>query len=191
MFETMIRLDEAIFYAINDKLQCSFLDFLLPAATEFRFWAVPIILFLGGLVLRGDKEGRKVAVLLLLAFFMTDQLCSQVLKPLFNRPRPFAELAGVRLLIEASPRYSFPSNHASNIFGAAVIVSYYYRKASIYALAIALLVSFSRIYVGVHYPSDVLGGAVVGTACAFLVIWGEKLLSRKTEFRRQKAENSS
>lgn len=179
MVDAIVALDKKIFLLVTRYTHTRFLDILMPVITRFKFWWVPAILFLLYLVVWGGKKGRIVAGLTLLIFVLTDQLSSSVLKPLFSRPRPFVEFSYLKPLVEVSPKYSFPSTHATNIFAVATLISHYYRKFLSVALFIAFLISFSRVYVMVHYPLDVIFGAVVGVACAFLVIWSEKLVSKK------------
>jgi undecaprenyl-diphosphatase len=122
----------------------------------------------------------------LLTFALCDQLSASLIKPFVERLRPCREplLEGqVRLLVHCGGGFSFPSSHASNHFGFAVIVGaclYKQYRWPLYALLlVAALVSFAQIYVGVHYPMDVLGGAVLGTSIALLV-WalGKKVMGR-------------
>jgi undecaprenyl-diphosphatase len=101
---------------------------------------------------------------------MSDQLSSHVIKPWVGRIRPCFVVEGVRLLIRQSRSFSFPSSHASNMAAMAVLFSVKYPRYKIAFIALAALVAYSRIYVGVHYPADILGGALLGTFCAAIVL---------------------
>jgi undecaprenyl-diphosphatase len=85
-------------------------------------------------------------------------------------------LDNINLLVGCGGSFSFPSSHATNIFAAMAWLSLHYRRHLPLFMIIALLVSYSRIYVGVHYPLDVIGGACLGTSVAFLFIVVEKRL---------------
>ena len=83
-----------------------------------------------------------------------------------GRERPCVALEDVRLVMGMKSSLSFPSAHAANIFGAATALTMFYRRWAGAFFAVAVCVGYSRVYVGVHYPSDVLGGAVLGTGTA-------------------------
>ncbi len=179
MLNTLITLDKKIFIFIQEYIHTRFFDFLMPIITNFDYWKIPIVLFLSSLAIWGGKKGRVVVALTLIVFVFSDQLSVNVLKPIFSRARPYVVFPYLSPLVESVPKYSFPSTHASNIFAVTTLLSYYYRKFLPLNLFIAFLVSFSRIYVGVHYPSDVVAGAILGVICAFLVIGIERIISKK------------
>ncbi len=122
------------------------------------------------LMLKGGKRGRLVAGVAVLALLFSDQLNSHLLKPFFSRVRPCHTLSGVHLLVGCSKSYSLPSSHAANCFSMATLFYLEYKRVALPAIVIALLVSYSRVYVGVHYPLDVLIGALVGGICG-VVAW--------------------
>jgi len=130
------------------------------------------------LLIFGGKRGRIAVALLLVGITLSDQLCNSLIKPLVGRIRPCNALENVHLLINCTRSFSFPSSHATNIFTGAMILSFIYPKLRITLLFIATMVAYSRIYVGVHYPLDMLGGIVLGIICAGGVIYLYKLLSR-------------
>jgi undecaprenyl-diphosphatase len=96
---------------------------------------------------------------------------AQLIGQLWDRPRPYEAHPGeAHLLLPLSPDPSFPSDHAIAAFAIAVAIGLRHRKAGVLALALASLVAVSRVALGTHYPTDVLGGAVLGALCA-LVFW--------------------
>ena len=125
------------------------------------------IAFALALVALGRSRLRAAAVVLAalaLAFVMTDV----VIKPLVGRARPFERSAATRVIDRRPLTSSFPSGHAAAATAGAITLSRLWPAARFGLWALATLVALSRIYVGVHYPLDVLGGAVLGTASAWM-----------------------
>jgi len=118
------------------------------------------------------KMGWMMGVALLLGLIV----CNLTLKPLIARIRPY-ELEGFAdlLMIERQSEKSFPSGHSVAVFEMAFAVAYYTKKKGrgvwgVFAYILACLIAYSRLYVGVHYPSDVIAGAVIGTVCGILAV---------------------
>ena len=88
------------------------------------------------------------------------------LKQIIARPRPCHILEDIHLLVNCGAGYALPSSHAANAFGQAVLFSYFYNNARVYLFTYASLIALSRVFVGVHYPADVLVGALLGTTVA-------------------------
>ena len=123
-----------------------------------------IVLALGLLCFR---KTRPLGLCMALALIFDLLLCNLCLKPLIDRPRPFA-LREIILLIEAPHDASFPSGHTAASFAAAGVLALRKSKLSVPALLLAILIAFSRLYLYVHFPTDVIGGIVVGLLCAYL-----------------------
>ncbi len=125
------------------------------------------------------KMRRKMGICMLLAMLLNLICGNLVLKNLVQRPRPSWIDTSVVPLI--SPHdYSFPSGHTSASFAAACSIFMYNKKSGIVAYIVASLIAFSRMYLFVHFPTDILGGIVLGTACAIVVKYClEKYLSNK------------
>lgn len=126
---------------------------------------------------------RFVAVAILLLISFSEMISSDVLKPLFDRPRPYHSLSHVHLYDRMSKTWSvtpelkkivrgeslsLPSSHATNIFAAAFFLSFFFRNLWPLCYVIALLVGYSRVYLGVHFPFDVFIGSIAGTCCGLL-----------------------
>ncbi|MCM1043955.1 MAG: phosphatase PAP2 family protein [Candidatus Gastranaerophilales bacterium] len=145
-----------------------------------RDWLDPIMVFFTTLgnaglfwialsvVLSCIPKTRKCGLTMLFGMALTYLFGNILLKNLVARPRPCAIDKSVTLLIPFPREYSFPSGHSSNGFTAAFILFGYYRKMGVAALAVAAIIAFSRMYLFVHYPTDILGGICVGLADAYL-----------------------
>ncbi len=168
--QTIIALDIKLFFVINNGFTNPLFDLFMPFVTNLNNWKIPIVLIWLFLMIRGGRKGRVVALLLICSVVITDQLSATLIKPLVGRIRPCHVLDHVRLLVGCGGKFSFPSSHATNISSIAVIFSFFYRKGTAWFVLLAVIIGFSRIYVGVHYPLDVLGGFIIGSSAGFAVI---------------------
>ena len=160
--EPLIEFERWLFYLINGAGANGFFDAVMPFLTDFSNFEIPLAIAWVMLMVFGGRRGRVTALLLAVTLLMTDQISSHVIKPLAQRERPCVELSDVRALIGVKTSFSFPSSHAANIFGAATVLSLEYRRLMIPFIVIATAVAYSRVYVGVHYPLDVIAGAALG-----------------------------
>ena len=179
MFDFLLSIDKAIFTFLNFTLANPVFDYIMPPITDWNKSPIGIGLFAllwFAIFIMGGKKGKIIALLLIPLIAMSDQLSSNVIKSFFARPRPCHLIDGkpvmehLHLLVSCGTGFSFPSSHATNNFAFATFISYYYRRWTWLAFTYAGIMGFSRISVGVHYPSDVIGGAAVGVICAFFVI---------------------
>jgi undecaprenyl-diphosphatase len=184
----LYQLDVAVFRLCNRTIANPVFDIFFPFITDLNQHWYGWVLFVGLwllLMTKGGKKGRTVGLLVIVVVAMSDQISSKVIKYMVMRPRPCWLVDGkpivenVRLLVSCGGGYSFPSSHAVNNFAIASYVSHYYRKWSGWFFLFAFLMAFSRLYIGVHYPSDALGGAAIGGACAGIVIVAWELLSKR------------
>lgn len=173
MIDFLYQLDVAAFRFLNRAFANPFFDWLMPMVTEGDNWRIPIVLIVLAFLVFGGKKGRITILLLVFTITLSDQISSFVIKPLFSRVRPCFVLDQVRLLIDQSRSPSFTSSHAANLAAMAMIFSWRYRKQMWLPMGLALFISYSRIYVGVHYPSDILGGWIVGIFCAAFVLFAQ------------------
>jgi membrane-associated phospholipid phosphatase len=166
------NIDTSLFYFFNQVIANSLFDKLMPFVTENRHWVLVYVFLFGWLFWKGGKTGRIAGLLLIVGLVIADQLSSSVIKELVARVRPCRALSDVRLLVSCGAGLSFPSSHATNTFFGAVILSYYMRQYTWVYFSIAALVSFSRVYCGVHYPIDILAGAILGSGigCGMIYI---------------------
>jgi undecaprenyl-diphosphatase len=140
--------------------------------------------FLAWLFLKDRKKTGMILILALATLLIADW-SSNTLKHFFERTRPCSDLNGVRLLIGCGKSFSMPSNHAANAFAFAAPLYFLLKNKIRYLfLGIALLVSFSRVYVGVHYPSDVLVGAVIGIFLAWCIVKYSHFISQSFQEKK-------
>jgi undecaprenyl-diphosphatase len=173
MMHHILHWDSALFLIINRGMANRVMDILFITITNGRFWIIPGIA--GALVFLSiaKKQGLIVLGLALVTVALTDQLATDLVKPLVHRLRPcnpHVLLEGGRFLIGLKSSYSFPSNHAMNMFGQAMLLTFFYPRFAVWFFSFAGIIGFSRIYVGVHYPLDVIGGGLLGMACA-VAVW--------------------
>ncbi len=160
--------DVAIFRAIQHGLRHPWLDPVMLWLTDPGPLKYPLLALIALLFLLRGKRGAIGLLILSLTIAAGDQLSSHIMKPLFKRPRPAVELQDVRALFGIRSSKSFPSTHATNFFAAAPVVSAVFPEVTVFAYVYATAVGLSRIYVGDHYPFDVLGGAALGLFLGFL-----------------------
>lgn len=170
MLDRLLDIDRALFAFINGTLANSVTDFIMPIITSDNLLRVLFALGVIALLVFGRKRFIWVAVIAIAVLAITDQAASALLKPLFARPRPCHVMA-VHLLVNCGKGYSFPSSHAANLFGQALFFGILYKKYLPYTLAFAFLVGVSRIWVGVHYPLDMVGGMILGSLTGALAAW--------------------
>jgi len=167
----LIKIDHALFHFINAAMANPFFNWLMPIITNADNFGLPLIVLWSFLLFFAGKRGTIAAVIILLAFALTDVVAAQIIKPWVGRLRPSHALPdAINLLIGPGGKYGFVSNHAANTMAIATIIGYFYKKWQTFVIAISLIIGFSRIYVGVHYPFDVLGGWLFGYAVAWLIL---------------------
>ena len=169
-------LDLSILYFFNHQMANPVLDGFFLFIAESKIFLTFLILFALVLFYRGSFRLKMVIILMIICIAIVDPVCYYILKPLIGRIRPCYTLHDIRLLVGCGGRFGFPSNHAANSFAIAGLISYFYRKYTAILATVAVLICLSRIYLGRHYPSDVLGGAIFGLLVAALVIYLARLL---------------
>ena len=159
--------DLPVFNFINHTLSCRPLNLFMPVVS--RLGGGELYFLLGILLLFSGKREIKILGITLLAGLTISYYVTAVLKILIARPRPFIAFTNVILLGPMEKSYSFPSNHAVTAFMAAsLLISRFRMRALFYSLAV--LAGLSRIYIGVHYPSDIIGGAIIGLIIGLFLV---------------------
>lgn len=181
-FDKITSADLRILDFIRDNLYCDFLDFLMPVITFLGnggwFWIAMAVVML--FFARTRKTGIMMGAALILGLI----LCNLILKPAVARIRPYEIAEGFRLLIEKQSDYSFPSGHTAASFEAATVLMIRDKRFGIPALVLAAVIAFSRMYLYVHYPTDILGGIVVGVLCGVLGYLAVNYIWKKIEQKR-------
>ena len=121
------------------------------------------------LILVLPRKYRKAGSCMLVSIVLSFVLGNLIIKNVVHRTRPFIVDPTVQLLIKKPHEYSFPSGHTLNGITASVTLFLYHRREGIVAIILALVIAFSRLYLFVHYPTDILGGIVLGTIDALIV----------------------
>ncbi len=134
------------------------------------------------------RKTRRLGAAAAIALVLEALLCNVVIKPLVMRPRPFDLNSGIELLISAPDDFSFPSGHTGASFAAFGALFFGRKKLApagkaesfwIPALILAILIAVSRLYLYVHYPTDVVAGAVLGTLCGYAAVCVESYIDGK------------
>lgn len=170
MFEFIQTIDFYIIlqiYRAGGNLLLDQAAVLLSFLGTVRFGAILL-----GILFWMKKETRPITVILISAVLLSGGL-TWIVKELVDRPRPYIELGltAADMLILTDPTVSFPSGHTTTAFATASVVSYYVRRWAVPALILACVMGLSRMYLLVHYPSDVLAGALIGILSAAFVIY--------------------
>lgn len=160
--------DTFIFFYVNHNLQNSLFDIIMPVITKRGYlFFLPFVLWFFGKY----KKTAFITFFIAITSLLIADWSAQIFKDYFERVRPCNAFENVRILVGCGKSFSMPSNHATNAFAFAMPFILLFRDKLRYAfLIIAILVGFSRVYVGVHYMSDVIVGAFVGTIASFSLL---------------------
>lgn len=175
-FTVLDGLDKLLFMLINHDSDSKYLDPVMIAIRNPLSWIPLYVVMLWYSVSRMGKNAIRFILLGIIVFAIADIACYRMLKPLFERPRPCNDpkLFGmVRVLVDCGGGYSFPSNHAANHFGLATFWFLYIRenlmKKWYWLWAWAAIICYAQIYVGKHFPSDIIAGALLGMLTGFFI----------------------
>ena len=167
--ETLLNnFDIGILNFIRDNLTNPIMDKIMVFITSMGdsgfIWIVIAIILLA------QKKYRKVGIILLSALLLNLVLGEVIIKNIVQRPRAFITYPDISIIINPPDSYSFPSGHTASSFTAALIIGHYLRNWKYEAYALASLIAFSRLYLYVHYPTDIICGILLGTISALITI---------------------
>ncbi|MCC6503229.1 MAG: phosphatase PAP2 family protein [Deltaproteobacteria bacterium] len=171
--DAIMNFDIEVFRFINTGMTAPFLDTVMTFVTDKMNFLGAVIVAAALIWILGKRQDRIGLVVLVLLVISSD-LVANAMKHYFMRLRPCHTIEGVRLLVGCGKAFSMPSSHAVNIFSAMAFLTARYRKFWPVFMAIALIVAYSRVYVGAHYPTDVMAGAVLGTVMALIFYSAER-----------------
>ena len=176
MLDFLQSVDMNLIIWIHQYSSNNLFDILMPFITNKNNWTLPIIGLIFILGFFSGQRGKLALTILIISLSFTDAICAQILKPFFERIRPsHLNIENINLLISKGGKWSMPSNHAANMFSLAIVLSYFYKKYKPLLLLLAILISFSRVYVGVHFLGDVIVGGCIGffISSSLLILWGK------------------
>ena len=168
-----------LFYFFNHNFQNPIFDAIMPVVTHFGGFKVLVVVLIAIILyahLKDKKTLKKIGILALVAFLCSDIVVA-ILKHLIREPRPFVTLDNVHLLINETDPLSFPSGHTAStvsfvtffVLNMKELAKKHYKIIDAALILFAVTIPFSRMYVGVHYPGDVLAGAVIAILGAWIV----------------------
>lgn len=176
VWQRLEQWDQWLFMQINSRMANPLFDAVLPYFRDAVFWAPLYLFILAFIIINYGRRGWMWSLAFVCTVALADMTSARLIKEFVQRPRPCWDpefFTNVRLLLkQCNHTYSFTSNHAANHIGLATFMSVTLRPAFgkwIYLIYVwALFVCYAQIYVGVHYPLDILGGAGVGTLAGLL-----------------------
>jgi undecaprenyl-diphosphatase len=184
VFLSLIEFDHSLFYLINSQWTNSIFDWLLPVWRDKYFW-LPVYMFI--ILFSVFNHGNKsywFILFLLAAVGSADLVSSHLVKKTIKRTRPCNDINvdQVRSLVECGSGYSFSSSHAANHFAISYFLyatlGFRYRKIRGWLIAWAISVGYAQVYVGLHFPIDILAGMIIGILMAKLFVWSYKISGR-------------
>ena len=190
IIDQLIALDKELFLFLNG-LHTPWLDPIMRLMTNTLFWLPFYIFLLSHIVKEHKVMSLPILLGVTLTILLSDQITSSLMKPYFMRFRPSHEpsLEGLVHLVNGykGAVYGFASSHAANTFGTAAFLYLLFRSTKpwmIWLFLWAAAVSYTRIYLGVHYPADIIAGGMVGIACGWISFRLYKILRERIEKRK-------
>ena len=169
MISLIQRLDSSILLYIKENMNGAIMNKVMVVITSLgdngAIWIIIAI------ILMINKKYRKIGFMALLALLLSTILGEGILKNVVQRIRPSVDIPVVDLLIAKPLSYSFPSGHTTSSFAVAGVLAKYFKKYVLGIFSLASLIAFSRLYLYVHYPTDVLAGIVLGLICSGIIIY--------------------
>lgn len=171
--------DYNILNVIQESLRCEFLDSFAVILSCLTNWG--IVWCIIGVMMLFFRKTRVTGIVLIVALAAVFLIGDALLKHMIIRPRPFIINPDIKLLIKAPSSSSFPSTHSGLATAATTVLLVKKRSFGFIALALIVCIAFSRLYLYVHYPTDVFCGCLLGMLCALVALWGAKQIGLKEE----------
>ena len=162
------QLDISILLYIKDNMHSPIMDKIMVIITSLGNGGAVWIIIAALLII--NKKYRAIGFMALGALLLSTVLGEGILKHVVQRVRPSADIPAINILITKPLSYSFPSGHTTSSFAAAGILAKYFKHYAFYFFSLASLIAFSRLYLYLHYPTDILGGIVLGLVCNGIII---------------------
>lgn len=169
LFEKIQRQDRVLLKALNNSMNCKTLDFLMIPITYLGSVTFCVIFCLTTLI--SSNENIRILGIKTSYTLLITTLISKLIKTSVNRIRPFIKINNLKIKKIGIDEYSFPSGHTTAAFSIATTISFIFPSLMVLSFILASLVGISRIYLGVHYPTDVLGGVFLGTIVSTIVFY--------------------
>ena len=180
--KTVLMLDHSILLMIAKHLHADWLTPIMRRITAFgNFGAIWIVL---AAILLLIPRTRRYGAAIALAIVLTTVVGEFVLKPFVARPRPFLQYSDLTALIPPPSSFSFPSGHTGSSFAAATALFAMNRRAGLAAYVLAILIGFSRLYLCVHFPTDVAAGALLGIVCGIVAAFAVKRIGDRIHYAK-------
>lgn len=171
--------DTNILFLIQGLLRNPVFDAIIPIYTTLGEWAIMWIVI--GIVMLFFKKYRKCGFLLLIALLVGLLICNIALKNIVARTRPCYIYPEMLQLVGKPSEFSYPSGHSVSSMSAALTILLHHKKLGKIAMILAVLMGLSRLYVFVHFPTDVFGGFLIGAGIALAVHYTDKKISEKRQ----------
>ena len=175
MPDQLLQLDRHLFYLINHDLSNPFFDWVMPLMRNPKVWIPLYVLIVGFCIWQYKKQGAILILMLVLSVGFADFTSARIVKPMVHRVRPCRDPATTGTVIsrvDCGSGLSFPSTHATDHFAIAVFLSCMFYKRWKWVIPVAIswaaLICFAQVYVGVHFPLDVIAGAIYGALVGWL-----------------------
>lgn len=183
MLEFLFAIDKAIVLFLNG-INFKLLDYFMWFVSFLGNYAAIWILLAFFALFKDKKKGNRLFFVFLFSLLIVVLLTDGIAKNVYFRERPYEAFQGMKIIGSLPADSSFPSSHAAVAFLGAVVFSYFYRKFKIYLYTFAVLAMISRVYLAVHYPSDVIVGAILGYAVGMFMIFVYKRIQGKNLQRK-------
>lgn len=169
MISLLNNFDNLILLFIKNNMHGNIMDKVMVIITSLGNGGAIWIIICGALII--NKKYRKIGIMALGALILSAILGEGILKHVVQRIRPSADIPVINMLITKPLSYSFPSGHSASSFAVAGVLSKYFKKYAPGFLGLASLIAFSRLYLYVHYPTDVIAGMILGLICCRIIIY--------------------